>query len=448
MQLSQHKKSSKNHSKKLKNLLTTATCALLGANTAAEANTNVFENWKFDTALMVYSEVNRVSAAETIIAASKKFKNDEVLNLKVTLDALTGASANGAVAQPNPQTFTSPSGSSGSNYRADANKTPLDDTFKDTRVQANAQWTQPLSNDYTWSIGGNFSKEFDYLSVGTNTNIAKDFNQKNTTLSAGLALSYDQVKPSGGIAKPFTPMLFGDNVISGADAESDDEGDGSNNKITTANSDNKTTIDLLFGLTQVINRRMIMQFNYSYSQVNGYLTDPYKLLSVINDGGLTQQYLFENRPDTRTKQAFYLQTKYHFDSSIIDASFRYMTDDWNISSQTVDLRYRINLANDNYIEPHVRYYTQTAADFYQPYLEKSAVLPEFASADYRVGKMDTYTLGIKYGMPLASGTSMAFRVEYYHQTPKDAGFSQPGVLADQNLYKGIDAVIAQVSYSF
>ena len=162
--------------KALKGLLTTATCALLGANASVEANTNVLADWKFDTALMLYSEPNRVSAGEAIIAGKKTFKNDEILSLKVTVDALTGASANGAVAQPNPQTFTSPSGEKG--YQVDGNTTPLDNTFKDLRVQANGQWTQPLSDNYTWSVGGNLSKEYDYLSIGANTNIAKDFNKK------------------------------------------------------------------------------------------------------------------------------------------------------------------------------------------------------------------------------------------------------------------------------
>jgi len=442
--LAKQSKTQTSNNRALKGLLTTAACALLGVNSNSEANTNVLADWKFDTALMFYNEPSRVSASEAIIAGTKTFNNDQILNLKVTVDALTGASANGAVTQPNPQTFTSPSGEK--NYQVKANTTPLDNTFKDFRLQANAQWTQPLGNDYTWSVGSNLSKEYDYLSVGANTNIAKDFNKKNTTLSAGLALNYDVINPVGGIAKPLTPMLY-PNQFARSVSSDDNEAD-SNNKITIADSDHKTTADLLFGVTQVINRRMIMQFNYSLSQVDGYLTDPYKFLSRVNNTGLTQQYLYENRPNSRTKHAFFAQTKYHLNNSIIDASYRYMTDDWHINSHTVDLHYRINLSKGSYIEPHVRYYTQTAADFYQPFIQEEAVLPEFASADYRVGKMDAYTLGVKYGMPVTSGQSMAFRVEYYHQTPKNAGFTQPGVLAKQNIYENIDAVIAQVSYSF
>jgi hypothetical protein len=80
-----------------------------------------------------------VSAGEAIFNAKKTFTNDEILNLKVTIDALTGASASGAVAQPDVQTFTRPSGQG--QYTIAAGDTPLDDTFHDTRVQFNGQWT-------------------------------------------------------------------------------------------------------------------------------------------------------------------------------------------------------------------------------------------------------------------------------------------------------------------
>jgi hypothetical protein len=58
-----------------------------------------------------------------------------VLNLKLTIDSLTGASATGAAAQPNVQKFTRPSGEG--SYQTQAGQTLLDDTFKDTRVQLN-----------------------------------------------------------------------------------------------------------------------------------------------------------------------------------------------------------------------------------------------------------------------------------------------------------------------
>jgi len=435
----------------MKAALTIATSALLGTvptavNAADEVSNSAKaqqeSTWDFDTAFLYYSESDRVSAAEAIIAATKTFENDEVLNLKLTIDALTGASANGATAQPNVQTFTRPSGKG--SYQTQANETPLDDTFKDTRVQLNAQWTQPLAENYTGSAGVHISKEYDYLSLGVNGNLAYDFNQKNSTVSLGLSYFQDTFEPEGGIPVAFAsmPVAFGDNDAENSSAKADF------NNTRRIDSDDKTTADIMIGFTQVINRRMLTQFNYSYSKVDGYLNDPFKILSVVDNKGIAQDYRYENRPDSRVKQSLFAQTKYHFDENIIDVSYRYMWDDWKIDSHTIDSRLRIPLSSNSYIEPHLRFYQQTAADFYQPFLAQENSIPEFASADYRIGEMSAYTVGVKYGMKMSDGNDLSFRLEYYRQDPKDSGHIAPGALAEVDLYESVDAVLFQVSYSF
>jgi len=451
MQLSKKTNHKSKNKLDLKAVLTVATTALLGTTTVNAEQSSTKDDWSFDSAFLYYGEADRVTAAEGVIAASKKFNNDKILNLKLTIDALTGASANGAVAQPNVQTFTRPSGSG--QFQVAAGEVPLDDTFKDTRVQFNTQWTQPIAPDYTASVGAHISKEYDYLSLGVNGNLAVDFNQKNSTFSVGMSYFKDSFKPEGGIPNPFTSVAI--NFNDDNDDESDDDdyksrqfADDEYQGTRLTDSDDKTTIDLMLGFTQVINRRMITQFNYSYSMVDGYLTDPFKILSVVNQSGLTQDYLYEKRPDKRQKQSLYAQAKYHFDSTVLDLSYRYMWDDWKINSHTIDSRLRIPLSSNSYIEPHFRYYQQTAADFYQPFLQQADPLPKFASADYRIGEMNAYTAGIKYGITLQSGNELSFRLEYYSQRPTSAGHQEPGILADMEIYQGVDAIIAQVSYSF
>jgi len=272
----------------LKALLTTATCALLGG-TAQAATANAEETWNFDTAFMHYAETDRVTATELIIAGKKTFANDKILSLKLTFDTLSGASANGAVAQPTPQTFTRPSGNG--QYTIEGGNTPLDDTFQDTRVQFTGQWTQPLWKDYTVSVGGNLSKEYDYTSASINGNIAKDFNNKNTTFSIGTAYAFDSIEPEGGLPKPFSAMLIGDSNSPSFESEF--------NETRIGQDETKSTFDVLFGLTQVINRNMIVQLNYSFSTASGYLTDPFKVISSVNSNGEAQEYLHEHRPDER-----------------------------------------------------------------------------------------------------------------------------------------------------
>jgi hypothetical protein len=417
----------------LKALLSTATCALLGTTSS-----NAEDNWTFDTAIMHYSEADRVTATEAIIAAKKTFDNDDVLNLKVTIDSLSGASPNGATPQDSVQTFTRPSGKG--QYIVKPGDTPLDDTFKDTRVQLTGQWTQSVWQHYTLSLGGNFSREYDYMSTSVNGNIARDFNNKNTTLSMGMAYSYDLISPEGGIPKPLSSMVIGES----GDPVFDDEF--ANTRI--GSNDTKSTVDLLFGVTQVVNRRMLVQLNYSYSNISGYLTDPFKVISMINTEGEVQEYLYEHRPSTREKHAVFAQAKYHFEHNILDSSYRFMTDDWGIKSHTIDLRYLIPFENGNFIEPHLRIYTQGSADFYQPFLQQTNELPRNVSADYRIGVLDTYTIGLKYSVPTGKDTRLSFRLEYYHQSPKSNGTEPIGVLKNVDLYEKVEAVIAQATYSF
>jgi hypothetical protein len=424
--------------------LSLATSALLGTtvSTGAVAQTSDVDEWQFDTAFLLYSEVDRVTAGEAIIAGTKTFANDEVLNLKFTFDSLTGPSANGAIVQPKAQTFTRPSGTG--QYKTPAGETPLDDTFHDTRVQLNGQWSQPVSDNITGSVGGHFSKEYDYLSLGLNGNLAYDFNKKNSTISMGLSYFQDTFTPEGGIPKALSSMLVGYSNSPDWDEEFA--------KTRVGDSEDKSTADMLIGFTQVINRRMITAFNYSYSMVDGYLTDPFKVVSVLNSEGLAQDYIYESRPDSRVKQSTFMQAKYHFDDSFLnmvaDVSYRYMWDDWGIDSHTIDTRFTIPVGSSSYFEPHVRFYQQSAVDFFRPFVMEDQLTASFVSADYRIGEMTAVTIGAKYGVVLNGGNELSFRLEYYHQIPTNPGFAEPAALKGLDTTPELDAIIAQVSYSF
>ena len=48
-------------------------------------------------------------------------------------------------------------------------------------------------------------------------------------------------------------------------------------------SDSRNIIDLLFGVTQVIDRSSLFQVNLTLSESDGYMTDPYKIVSLVDD---------------------------------------------------------------------------------------------------------------------------------------------------------------------
>ncbi|HEX9852581.1 MAG TPA: DUF3570 domain-containing protein, partial [Woeseiaceae bacterium] len=144
----------------------------------------------------------------------------------------------------------------------------------------------------------------------------------------------------------------------------------------------------------------------------------------------------------------YGQAKYYMSGKVLDLSYRYMTDDWEIDSHTLEARYRLPFGDRRYLEPHVRWYTQTAADFYRISLVDGAPPLEFASSDYRLGEFDAITVGMKYGWKTRSDNEMSVRLEYYMQDGSAPPDQIIGNQAGRELYPDLDAIIAQFSYRF
>lgn len=421
--------------------LAAATCTLLGTTAATPVQADEDAGWSFNTALLYYGEDNdRVQDASLSLLATRAFIDDRSLTLGLTVDVLTGATPSGAIRQDVAQTFTRPSGSSV--YTIPAGELLLDDTFKDTRVALSASWQQPFARLWTVSGGLSASNEYDYLHLGANGKISRDFNKRNTTLSAGLALSRDEFDPVGGAPIPLAPM--------------EDVG-GSNSK---RGSETKDVLDVVLGVTQVINKDLLVQVNYSYSDNSGYLTDPYKFLSVVDgvsgdtltrtpvDEGPSHQFLFESRPDERTKHSLYGQAKYHMNGKVLDASYRYMTDDWDIDSHTLDLRLRWPVGERSYVEPHFRYYTQTEAEFYGLSVVNGDALPRHISSDYRLGDFDGITAGLKYGWQSEGGSNYSLRLELYQQRGDIPSNLLFGNQVGRETYPDLDAIIVQFGYQF
>jgi len=426
---------------KLSLALAQASGALLSATSGTvQAQTDSF-GWQVDSAVLYYQETDhRVRAIEPVVSMKKDFGDEKIFNMKLVLDSLTGASPNGAPPANVAQTFTSPSG--GTSYTAAPGELPLDETFKDTRGAISSSWQQPIAPDMRLNVGGNISAEYDFQSVAANAAVAKDINNKNTTLSAGINLEYDNIMPVGGAPVGLTRTSL--------KLPTGDEGEGGPSK-------SKFITDMLFGVTQVLSRQALMQVNYSISLANGYQTDPYKMLAVLNGDVLvsTANYLFEKRPDSRTKHSLYSQIKYHFTEDVVDLSYRYTTDDWGISSHTLDTRYRFEISNGLYVEPHARWYKQSAADFYKPYLVQGTevtlggvALVSFATADSRMSAFDATTFGAKIGKAFEDESEISLRVEQYKQVSQTKNNLTTGDLAGQKLVPDLSALLVQFGYSF
>lgn len=429
--------------------LAAATCGLLGTaapgvSIAADAE----PAWDIESAFLYYGESDgRVKDLSLSSHATRDFGDERKLGIDLSVDALTGASPSGAIAASTPQTFTSPSGRD--SYTIGAGEIPLDDTFHDTRFALNGSWSQPLARLYTVTAGLGFSNEFDYQHVGANLGLTRDFNDRNTTMNFAVAYGNDTIKPVGGIRAPFSAM--GDVV---------GEEDSAANRID--GSDSKSVLDVLLGVTQVLGRHSVLRLNYSYSDSSGYLTDPYKLLTLVDPvtgepvartpapggSGASGVYLFESRPDSRRRQGLYAELRRDFSGKVLQLGYRYSTDDWEVDSNTLEARLRVPFGESSYLEPHLRYYQQSAASFYRYSLADGTTLPEFASADARLADMSSYTAGLKYGRALTGGGEWSARLEFYQQKAKKPDATQLGSTAGIIDMPDFSAVILQFGYRF
>ena len=410
----------------IKNKLSIATCTLL-SGTAQQAN--AIENaWDLDSSFLYYSEDDdRVSVSKAMAFLTGDITADDTVNVNLVLDTMSGATPTGAVRSKNSSlSFSSASGAGGSTV----NGASIDRvSFSDTRLGVALNWAHALSRLSTISYGGSLSVEKDYQSYGASINYSQDNESRLTTYTTGFAVSYDQIyRKTDGTPKPLSKV---DDAIIFSDGE-------------------RYSYDLLFGVSKVLNKKTVGQLNYTLSYSDGYHTDPYKVISEVNlvEDSDTGQFAwaelnryYEARPDTRLRHAIFTSIAHQYGESgeTVHASYRFYTDDWGISSNTIDLNHRTPLTAGSYIEPHFRYYQQSAADFFvhsfnNPDVSTPIELPQYASADYRLDESVALTTGIEYGIRL-SGGHFRTRLEYINWQYDAAEYDETKALVFQISYQ-------------
>jgi hypothetical protein len=386
---------------------------------------------RVDAAVLYYQEAGgRVRATEPMASVTVNSQGGDIFSLRLSADTLTGATPNGTTPWKEEQAFVKGDAVTGASgvVTAAPHVLPVDPGFRDKRYAADASYSFLAGADTRLTAGGGYSKERDYRSASASLGVAHDFNRKNTTAAIAVNFEHDRSKPIGG-----TPAAL--KAIDGVDPN--------------GGNDSKTVTSVLLGVTQVISRTWLMQINYSYGRSAGYQTDPYRLISVVDPlTGGPVQYLYEGRPRTRVRQSIYVGNKVALGAQVLDISARAYKDDWGIRSATLQASDRLPLSARLYAEPLVRYYHQSAADFFRYYLLSRDPLPAFASSDVRLGRFNAVTLGMTLGYKIGHGSEVYVRGSYYRQTGKSRPADAPGDLASEKLFSGVKAASIMVGYSF
>lgn len=354
----------------LRATLQAAACMLLASGLPAAARAGANGTTQIDMSTLLYGEQARVNVFEPVARITRIFPSGQSISAQLGIDVISGASPTGAVPSGVTQTVTSASGRTST---VSPDQIPVTD-FKDVRGSLDVDWKKPFGI-FTPAVGGHFSREKDYQSTGANFTLSAELMNRLTTVTVGAGLNHDNIFPVNGIAEGMSEA----GVMTGKD------------------SSPKDVQNLLIGISRVLTRRWMLGANLTRTLEDGYLTEPYKLVSVLNQAGRTVTQLTESRPSTRRRTALLGSTVYHLTADVVYASYRYYRDDWNLGSNTVDLKYRHELEDNRFFMPHLRYYKQTPTDFFRSNLIQGEPLPEFASSDYRLGPLQTLTFGGTYG---------------------------------------------------
>ncbi|HCA36323.1 MAG TPA: hypothetical protein DEP13_06745 [Gammaproteobacteria bacterium] len=256
-----------------------------------------------------------------------------------------------------------------------------------------------------YSQNGNFggavgySEENDYRATYVNLSGSRNFNNDLTTVTLGFSHSADDIFPN--------------------DAE----------LFNRVRNEDKRATSAAVSLSQVINRVTTFQTALSITEQSGFLSDPYKLQDA--------------RPDNKTQIAFSNSLRYFFIEAdgALQANYRYYHDDFGISSHTLDLSWFQNINRSFQVAPMLRYYSQSAADFYTNIDDFTKPLTEPQSSDYRLSAFGAFSGGINLIADFGDWTA-TFTAERYVANEKYSVYAvnqpSPALVQFVRLSLGVD----------
>lgn len=252
-----------------------------------------------------------------------------------------------------------------------------------------------------WSAKLSLSKEYDYFSFGVGGGYTKLFNEKNTELSVNANIYLD----SWTLLYPVE--------LSAPGPDEDDDFDitqftitgntAYNPAFTPIGSEGRNSYSVGFGFSQILTKKMQGSLALDFVQQEGLLSTPFQRVYFgdVEDSFIQNFHLaddIERLPDTRFKVAVGGRLNYYINQTfVLRTYYRYYTDDWGISSNTVNVELPIKLLDKFTVYPSYRYYDQTAADYFAGY-EQHLSTEEFYTSDYDLSdySANQFGFGITY----------------------------------------------------
>jgi len=245
----------------------------------------------------------------------------------------------------------------------------------DTRFYPSVNWMVENEKKGTTIGGGlSFSHEFDYQSIGANISFSKKTKNKNGEFTAKFQAYLDQVS-----------LVIPVELRANQNHRGDDYPTTSRN--TFAGS---------LSYSQIVNQRLQVMFLADAIQQKGYLSLPFHRV-YFNDATVHQ----ENLPNSRFKIPLGFRASYFLgDKIILKAYYRFYTDDWGLTSHTVNIETPVKITPFVSISPFYRFYNQTAIKYFAGY-EKHTSQDQYYTSNYDISKFNSnfYGAGLRIAPP-------------------------------------------------
>lgn len=312
--------------------------------------------------LLTYKERKLIKVTEPVLWARGKPNDDWELSGSLALDIVSGASSDTV-----------------SNLSGRPVQTITGASVTDRRRMGDVKALRHFG-DLALGASLAFSREEDYFSRAYGLQGQYSLNQKNTVLTAGFGRSDDKVRSSD------NPDL--------------DEPRGTN--------------EYLLGVTQVVSPTALLQSTLSLSRGHGFYDDPYRFTLTFYPTG-APAFMPDTRPRERHSVAWLTRWRQHVPAAggTLQAEYRYFRDDWGIRAHTLEAAWQQSLGERWSVRPALRYYTQTAADFYSPLIPQGRA-PEAFSSDQRLAAFGGLSPSLRVSYAMAGGYTLEATAGYVH----------------------------------
>ncbi len=334
------------------------------AGTAARAESSV------DFRTLYYGEGGgRTQVINPEMLFQQDFGDKGQLGVVLSYDSISGASPTGAYPSVDATVSASGVATSSSNI-------PMAE-YRDHRKATILSYSNRIG-PHIPSVDLSYSRESDYLSKGVSLVDSWDLFGKRSTFHFGAGILRDNVLP-----------------------------------VHTNDNFPKKSLSLSAGWTQVMGPRDLLDFSFGVIKLNGYLTEPYKVVPVVSLGTTVH----EIRPDTRMRNSAVVKYGHYFLSkTAVKISYRYYWDDWSLKAHTLEVGWDRRFGDRFIVSPRLRFYQQGAASFFAYQFDTPQT---YMSSDYRLSAFWSWLLGLGFRWDITETFALVLDTSFTSQTGTD-----------------------------